>query len=141
MEDAVSDTGADARHGLIGQVADWITRRARATAEMALLSRGDISGMAHDLGVTESDLREVLPWGADNTRLMEAMMRARGLDPAQIAHLSAAVMRDLELTCTRCGEVTRCRRELAAGTAAAHCEEFCGNADTLEALLADHAKG
>ncbi len=136
----MSDTEADARQGLIGQVAHWITTRARANAEMARLSRGDFAGMANDLGVTEADLREVLPRGADNTRLMDAMMRARGLDPAQAAHLSAAVMRDLELTCTRCGAVTRCRRELAAGTAAAQCHEFCGNADTFDALLEDRAK-
>jgi len=131
----VPDTGTDVRQGLIGQVAHWIAERARANAEMARLSRGDISGMAHDLGVTEADLRDVLPRGADNSRLMDAMMRARGLDPAQVAHLSGAVMRDLELTCTRCGVVTRCRRELAAGTAAVHCGEFCGNVDVLDALL------
>ena len=131
------DAGAEIRQGLIGQVAQWIATRARASAEMARLAGGDIGGMARDLGVSEADLRDVLPRGADNTKLMEAMMRARGLDPEQTAHLSAAVMRDLELTCTRCGAVTRCRRELAAGTADAHCHEFCGNADTLDALLED----
>lgn len=135
------DTGAEAHHGLIGQVAHWIAERARANADMARLFRGDITGMANDLGVTEADLREVLPRGADNTRLMDAMMRARGLDPAEVAQQSAAVMRDLELTCTRCGAVTRCRRELAADTAAEHCHAFCGNADTLDALLEERAKG
>jgi hypothetical protein len=140
MEDAVPDTEADARHGLIGQVAHWIAERARASAEMALLSRGDISGMAHDIGVTEADLLDVLPRGVDNTALMEAMIRAHGLDPTDAAHLSAAVMRDLEITCTRCGAVTRCRRELAADTAAARCHQFCGNADTFDALLEDQAK-
>ena len=134
-EVALPDTGVDAQQGLIGKVANWITERARASAELALLSRGDISRMAHDIGVTEADLRDVLPRGADNTVLMEAMMRARGLDPAEVAHLSGTVMRDLELTCTHCGAVRRCRREIAAGTAAEHCDEFCGNAYTLDVLL------
>lgn len=139
-EVALPDTGVDAQQGLIGKVANWITERARASAELALLSRGDISRMAHDIGVTEADLRDVLPRGADNTVLMEAMIRAHGLDPADAAHLSAATMRDLEITCTRCGAVTRCRRELAAGTAAARCHEFCGNADTFDALLEEQGK-
>ncbi len=134
------DAGTEAPPGLISQVAQWITTRARASAEMARLARGDIGGMARDLGVSEADLRGVLPLGADNTKLMAAMMRARGLDAEQAAQLSAAVMRDLELTCTRCGAVARCRRELAAGTAEAHCHEFCGNADTFDALLEDLGK-
>ena len=134
------DTGADARHGLLSQVAHWIVERMRASVEIVRLSRGDLDGMAHDLGVTEADLREVLPRGTDNTVLMEAMMRARGLDPAEVAHLSGTVMRDLELTCTHCGAVRRCRREIAAGTAAEYCDEFCGNAYTLDVLLADRAK-
>jgi hypothetical protein len=136
----VPDTGADARHGLLSRAAHWIVERMRASAEMARLSRGDLDGMAHDLGVTEADLREVLPRGTDNTVLMEAMMCARGLDPAEVAHLSATVIRDLELTCSHCGEVRRCRREIAAGTAAEYCDEFCGNAYTLDVLLTDRAK-
>jgi hypothetical protein len=131
------DAATEARHGLLAQVLDWFAARVRAADELGTLARGDISGMASDLGVTEADLREVLPRAADNTRLMDAMMRARGLDPDKLAHLSAALMRDLELTCTRCESITRCRRELAAGTAAARCHEFCGNAETLDALTED----
>lgn len=124
----------DAHPGLFSQVVDWIATRARATAEMARLSSGDLGEMARDLGMAESDLRGVLSKGANNTQLMDAMMQARGLDPAAIAHLSSGVLRDLEVTCTRCGAVAQCRRELAAGTAAMHCHDFCGNADTFDAL-------
>lgn len=136
----MSDTGAQIGQGLIGKVAHWIATRARASAELARLSHGDIDGMARDLGVSQSDLRDVLPRGTDNTKLMEAMMRARGLDVDRVAHLAGAAMRDLELTCTRCGAATRCRRELAAGTADADCHEFCGNADTFDALRDDCRK-
>ena len=110
-----------------------------SSAELARLSSGDIDGVAHDLGVSQADLRDVLPRGTDNTKLMEAMLRAHGLDTDQVAHLSPTVVRDLELTCTRCGAAKRCGRELAAGTANDHCHEFCGNADTFDALL-DHRR-
>lgn len=130
----------DTRTGLLGRMADWIVERMRAANERAALTRGDIHEMAHDLGLCEDDLRGVLSHAADNTRLMDAMMRARGLDPMLVTQMSAAVMRDLELTCTRCGSVGRCQRELAAGTAASHCGDFCANADTFEALLEEEAR-
>ncbi len=131
----MSGTGNESPHGLIGQVAHWIASRARASAELARLSRGDIDGIARDLGVSAADLRDIMPHGADNTGLMEAMMRARGLDAEHVAQLPPTVLRDLELTCTRCGAAKRCGRELAAGSANEHCHEFCGNADTFDALL------
>lgn len=130
----------DTRTGLLARVADWVATRMRAASERTALTRDDIHEMAHDLGLCEDDLRGVLSHAPDNTRLMDAMMRARGLDPMLVSQMSAAVMRDLELTCTRCGAVGRCRRELAAGTAAAHCDEFCANADTFAALLEEEAR-
>ena len=121
-KDAIPDTGTEVRQSVLTQVLDCFTARARALDEMGNVARGGIMGMANDFGVTEADLRELLPGGADNTRLMDAMMR------------------DLELTCTCCGAAVRCRREPAAGTAAVHCDEFCGNADTLDVLLESRGK-
>jgi hypothetical protein len=129
------ESATNTQTGLLNRVADWVVARMRAANERTTLTRGDISEMAHDLGLCEDDLRGVLSHAHDNTRLMDGMMRARGLDPMLVSQMSAAVMRDLELTCTRCGSVGRCKRELGAGTAAAHGNEFCANADTFEALL------
>jgi hypothetical protein len=135
----MSEVATDVQTGLISRVIDWFTTRLNPDEELACLSNGDIAGMAHDLGLAETDLRTLLPRAADNTLLMEAMMHARGLDAADVARL-AGVMRDIELTCTRCGAVTRCRRELAAGSAELHCHEFCGNAETFDALLTEQAR-
>lgn len=121
----------------LGRALDWIKARLAQDSELATLSRFDLDYMAADLGITEADLRDVLPRAADNSLLMDTMMRARGLDPAVVRASCAALMRDLELTCTRCGAATRCRNELAEGTAVAHCHEYCGNAETFAALLAD----
>jgi hypothetical protein len=140
METTMRDAEVDHQSGLFGRVAHWVAARAHAAEELERLSRGDLSDMARDLGLAESELRNLLPRAADNTRLMDAMLRARGLDPEQIARRSAPLMRDLELTCTRCGAVTRCRRELAAGTAAGHCHAFCANAGTMDAILEDAAR-
>jgi len=121
--------------GLLTRALDWIKARAARQDELARLSGHDIAAMATDLGLSEADLRDVLPRAADNSLLMDRMILARGLDPVAVRHSLAALVRDLELTCTRCPDTARCRRELDAGTAATHCHEYCLNADTLDDLV------
>jgi hypothetical protein len=125
-----------AEPGLLARMLDWLRSYAARQEELGRLTRGDIALMASDLGLTEAELREVMPRAADNRVLMEGMLQARGLDPAAVRRGFAALMRELELTCTRCPHTARCRRELGAGTAALHCHEYCVNADTIDELLA-----
>jgi hypothetical protein len=44
------------------------------------------------------------------------------------------VLRDMERVCSMCDHKRQCDRDLAAGTAAKHYEEYCGNADTIDGL-------
>jgi hypothetical protein len=44
------------------------------------------------------------------------------------------VLRDMERVCSLCSHKRQCDRDLATGTAAAHYEEYCGNADTIDGL-------
>ena len=125
--------------GLLARALDWIKARAARQDELARLSGSDVAAMAADLGLSEADLRDVLPRATDNTLLMDRMIQARGLDPVTVRRSLAALVRDLELTCTRCPDTARCRRELNAGTAAARCHEYCPNADTLDDLVAAQA--
>ncbi|MDR3539087.1 MAG: DUF6455 family protein [Acetobacteraceae bacterium] len=121
---------------LFGRVLDWLKQHMADPVDLAGMPELDLDYLASDLGITRADLIDVLPRGADNTLLMEQMMIARGLDPAAMRAFAAAVVRDLELTCTRCDDVRRCRRELAAATAAQHCHEFCPNAAAFDDILA-----
>ena len=120
--------------GLLARMLDWLKSYSARQEEMGRLTRGDVALMASDLGLTEAELRDVMPRTVDNRALMERMLRARGLDPVRVRHSFAALMRELELTCTRCPDTARCRRELDAGTAALHCHEYCVNADTIDDL-------
>jgi hypothetical protein len=125
-----------AEPGPLARILDWIKVRLDRNSEVARLSRGDIAAMAADLGLSEADFRDVLPRTADNGMLMDRMILARGMDPTAVRHSLAALVRDLELICTRCPETTRCRRELDAGTAAEHCHQYCLNAVTFDDLVA-----
>jgi hypothetical protein len=119
---------------LLSRAFDWIRARASRDNELAAMSRMDLRYLANDLGVTEADLREIAPKVTDNSVLMDKMMRARGLDPDAVRTLFGALVRDMEVTCARCRDAGVCRRELAAGTAAVYCHDFCANAETMDEL-------
>jgi hypothetical protein len=121
--------------GLMARALDWLFVRGGARHAPAPLSDADLRYMASDLGITVADLIDVLPRAADHTLLMDRMMQARGLDPQAVRRMPAALVRDLEMTCTRCTAARRCRRDLEAGAAAVNCHDYCGNADTFDAIL------
>jgi len=122
--------------GVIARCCDWVKARFERGDDPYTMSRDELALMASDLGITEYDLREVLPKAADNSLLMDRMMLARGLDPDRIRKLWGGLTRDLELTCCRCGATARCRAELTLGLAAENAHEYCGNAETFDELLA-----
>jgi hypothetical protein len=115
---------------------DWIKARAARDNELATMSRADLQVLAADIGVTEADLRDVVPRIGDHSDLIDKMMRARNLDPKAVRRAFGGVVRDMEVTCARCRDSGTCRLELEAGTAGAHSHEFCGNADAMDDLLA-----
>jgi hypothetical protein len=129
-------SASDAGHGLLARMCDWVKARFVRGDDLSLLSHDDLALMASDLGITEHDLRDVLPKAADNSLLMDEMMIQRGLDPEKVRHLWGGLARELEMTCCRCGSVARCRAELQVGIAGQNAHEYCGNAETFDELLA-----
>jgi len=54
-----------------------------------------------------------------------------------LARTETHVLRDMERVCSVCNHKRRCDYELAAGTAGANYEEYCGNAPTIDGLGAN----
>ena len=125
---------ASSDQGLFAKAFDWIKARASRDNELAAMSRADLHYLAADLGVTEADVLDIVPQVTDNSVLMDQMMRARGLDPDTVRHSFSALVRDMEVTGSRCREAGVCRRELDAGTAALFSHDFCPNAETMDDL-------
>jgi hypothetical protein len=119
---------------LLSKAFDWIKTRASRDNEIAAMSRADLHFLAADLGITEADVREVVPKVTDHSELMDRMMRARGLDPDAVRRSFSAIARDMEVTCARCRDSRVCRRELESGTAATYCHDFCANAEAMDYL-------
>jgi hypothetical protein len=124
-----------AHPGLLGRVLDWIRLRT-GSDELAAFSREELHDLASDLSLSDADLVALASGIADNTPLMEGMIRARGFDPDALRDTFGLLMRDVELVCSRCRSTGRCRRELEAGTAAVHAHEYCPNAGTFDDLSA-----
>jgi hypothetical protein len=124
-----------ANPGLLGRVLDWVRLRCGTGDDLATLSRDEIRDLAADLSLDEGDLRALSTSLADNTGLMESMMRARGFEPEHLRYSFAMLMRDVERVCSRCRSTGRCRRELDAGTAAQHAHEYCPNSGTFDDLI------
>jgi len=121
--------------GLLVRVFDWIRDRIRRGQELASLTEADLDFMASDLGISHADLLDVLPRSADQSYLMDRMMEARGLDPDQVRRHMGALVRDMELLCTRCRSTGVCRRDLRNGEAELHSHDYCPNAETMDDLI------
>ena len=62
------------------------------------------------------------------------MLTALGIDQDDLARTEPLVLRDMERVCALCSQKRRCDRDLAAGTSAAHYQEYCANAPTIDGL-------
>ena len=99
-----------------------------------------VAQMAAELGMTRSELEEVVSHGAGADRLMARMIAAFGLNAGEMERQDPAMVRDMSILCSLCETKRRCAHELDAGTAAEHAHAFCPNASTFELLLEEAAK-
>jgi uncharacterized protein YjiS (DUF1127 family) len=88
--------------------------------------------IAHDLAVSPTELRVLAGKWPDD--LLNRRLEQLDLDRA---HLEPQVLRDLERVCTLCGSKRRCRHELAGNPYDSRWIQYCPNATTLSALIAD----
>jgi hypothetical protein len=122
---------------VLDAIAGWMTRyrEAHAKNDLAKCDKDEVSRIAHELGMSAQDLAAISSKGPNSAALLERMLSALGVD-AQ-AHRDAALMHDLQRLCVSCGAKQRCVHEFASGGAVKHFHDYCPNAYTLDALLAE----
>ena len=119
-------------------IADWITRYRSAIGlnnEFGICGPDEVMRMAKDIGVTPSQLQELVRKGSDSANLLKNMLVALHVDPKIIADIDPLVMREMNWLCITCNNKKRCKHELAKGTATEHFYEFCPNAVSIDELL------
>lgn len=122
---------------VLDAIAGWMTRyrEAHAKNDLAKCDKDEVSRIAHELGMSAQDLAAISSKGPNSAALLERMLSALGVD-AQ-AHRDAALMHDLQRLCVSCGAKQHCVHEFASGGAVKHFHDYCPNAYTLDALLAE----
>ena len=119
-------------------IADWVTGYRNAIGfnnEFGMCGPDEVMRMAKDIGVTPSQLQELVRKGLDSANLLNRMLVALHVDPKIIADMDPLVMREMKWLCITCNNKKRCERELAKGTATEHFHEFCPNAVSIDELL------
>jgi hypothetical protein len=123
---------------LVAKAGRWLSQairdfRQRRTSicEVAHLNPQDATSIAHDLGVSASDLRALAAKDANSADLLARRMATVGLDPKRV---DPAVMRDLQRCCSLCRDKGLCIHELEDRPREPMWPAYCPNQQTLAAL-------
>jgi hypothetical protein len=117
----------------------WVQRQKDLRALDALGSEGR-RDIAQDLSLSESTLCGLASRGTGASEELPKMLRAVSIDPAELSLTHPAVLRDMAVVCSECDEKSRCRSDLTLRIAAATFDEYCPNAETIEALQEEEMK-
>jgi Family of unknown function (DUF6455) len=123
----------------IDKFAGWIKHR-RELNEVRRMNRTDFDLIAHDLRISPDELNRLVEAGAHSADEMPKILKALGIDVADLARAEPLMVRDMQRVCSLCRDKEHCHDELAGGTAAQHYKDYCPNAPTIDALgeLAKH---
>jgi len=118
---------------LIDTFAGWLKHR-RELSEIRQLDRSEFDRIAGDLRVSPGDLEALVQQGPHAADELPKLLKALGIDQADLARTEPLVLRDMERVCALCHQKRQCDRDLAAGTSAEHYEGYCLNAPTINNL-------
>jgi hypothetical protein len=127
---------------IFDSVSSWWRNWRTARANLASLDRcgDDAERIAHDLGVTTTELRALAGRWPDSADLLDCRLAALGLDRAEIRRIEPQVLSDLQRVCTVCTSSRECKHDLAENPYDPGWREYCPNVVTLDALTAERAK-
>jgi transcriptional regulator with XRE-family HTH domain len=118
---------------LLDTFAAWLKHR-RELNEMRQMDRSDFDRIASDLRVSPGELDTLVRQGPHAADELPKLLRALGIDQADLVRTEPLVLRDMERVCTLCHHKRQCDRDLAAGTSAEDYEGYCPNAPTIGGL-------
>ena len=118
---------------VIDTFGEWLKQR-RELREMREIDAANFSQIASDLRISSADLEALVQHGPHAADELPKMLAALGIDQDDLARTEPLVLRDMERVCSLCTRKRQCDRDLIAGTAAAHYQDYCGNAVTIDGL-------
>ncbi|MDO9562797.1 MAG: hypothetical protein Q7J60_14355 [Bradyrhizobium sp.] len=118
---------------LIKTFADWLRHR-QDLSEIRRMDTTDFDRIAGDLRVSPGELDSLIHRGPHAADELPQLLKALGIDEADLARTEPLVLRDMERVCAMCASKRQCDRDLAAGTSAEHYQGYCLNAPTIDSL-------
>ncbi len=131
---------ADESRTIFGRLGDWWKKwreHAATLAGLRAFGDGELSRVAHDIGVDTADLKVLAGKWPNAADLVMRRAAALGLDTAAIERSQPQVMRDLERVCSLCDNKRACEHDLSRGPAKTDWRDYCPNAGTLTAMCAE----
>jgi hypothetical protein len=132
----IHDTGVALRNAANDLLAR-MRNRWRYNNDLRIFNRYDsneMDRMAREFGMNGSDLADLVARGPEAADLLYKRMRALSITQADVARMADGLMRDFEVTCSRCREKGTCEWDLANRPDDATWKAYCPNAVALEAV-------
>lgn len=111
----------------------WLKRQADMRALEALGPEGRRE-IAADFSLSDATLSGLTARGPTAADQLPKMLQSVSLDPAELSCTHPEVMRDMAIVCSQCDERSRCESDLTLRISAATYDEYCPNAQTIDAL-------
>jgi hypothetical protein len=118
---------------------DW-KRRRKTAAEISFFDGGEKERLARDIGVSGAEFCILAGKWPDASALLSQRLEQLQLDPARITGAEPQVMRDLQRVCSLCASKRKCKHDFAMNPSGEAWKDFCPNAHTLGALLAERGR-
>ena len=84
-----------------------------AYSDLSCCAQEDVNRIAHDIGISPAELRELSKLGPDAADQLLQRMQALHLDPDAVADAEPPTFQDLQRLCSTCNEHKRCQQDFA----------------------------
>lgn len=101
-------------------------RRMALQSELAAIGVSEREALFSDLGLSESEMGQVLKGSLDDSLLDKMLLRV-GVDPETLARREPQTARELQRTCAQCTEWGRCTAEFDSDTMRGSVPHYCPN--------------
>jgi hypothetical protein len=101
-------------------------------SELARLDPAEVEQLARDVGITSYDLRRLSTLGPDAADRLYERLKREGVDLQRLKDCEPRALKDMQLTCSCCGEKEHCSDELDSQKRDGNWKSYCPNATTID---------
>ncbi|MCC2609322.1 DUF6455 family protein [Neorhizobium sp. Rsf11] len=135
----MNNQASTTHENFVSRIARWCSTTWDSIEEAKVLASLDdetVKILAHDNAMSRDEFISLIRRGPHAADEMASLMRLLNIDPEEVKLAEPLEFRDMHITCSKCQEKARCRRELADGAAVADFADYCANAELLNEMRA-----